>query len=108
MLSSFRFLFTPLSFVIDLSARTKGSRGELRYLAGSPAGARDIRVLSYPYYSQYSMIKQLTSCSSQALRYHRRHQAVSEAGHEACLPPEYQAGFRVGSDKVFKCLQALQ
>jgi hypothetical protein len=36
------------------------------------------------------------------------HQAGSEGGYETCLQAEYQAGFRLGSDKVFKCQQALQ
>jgi len=37
-----------------------------------------------------------------------RHQAGFEGGYKADLQAEYHAGFRVGSDKVFKCQQALQ
>jgi hypothetical protein len=36
------------------------------------------------------------------------HQAGSEGGYKTGLQAEYQAGFRLGSDKVFKCQQALQ
>jgi hypothetical protein len=36
------------------------------------------------------------------------HQADSEGGYKTGLLAEYQAGFRPGSDKVFKCQQALQ
>jgi competence protein ComGC len=36
------------------------------------------------------------------------HQADSEGGYKTGLQAEYQAGFRLGSDKVFKCQQALQ
>jgi hypothetical protein len=36
------------------------------------------------------------------------HQAGSEAGYKTGLQAEYQAGFRLGSDMVFKCPQALQ
>jgi hypothetical protein len=35
------------------------------------------------------------------------HQADSEGGYKTCLQAEYQAGFRLDSDKVFKCPQAL-
>jgi hypothetical protein len=36
------------------------------------------------------------------------HQAGSEGGYKTSLQAEYQAGFRLGSDKVFKCQQAPQ
>jgi hypothetical protein len=36
------------------------------------------------------------------------HQADSEGGYKTGLQAEYQAGFRLGSDKVFKCQQPLQ
>jgi hypothetical protein len=36
------------------------------------------------------------------------HQSDSEGGYKTGLQAEYQAGFRLGSDKVFKCQQALQ
>jgi hypothetical protein len=36
------------------------------------------------------------------------HQAGSEGGYKTRLQAEYQAGFILGSDKVFKCQQALQ
>jgi len=47
-----------LSLIFHLSAGTKSSGGELRHLAGSPRGVRDIRLLSYSNKSQYSMITQ--------------------------------------------------
>jgi hypothetical protein len=36
------------------------------------------------------------------------HQAHFEEGYKTGLQVEYQAGFRLGSDMVFKCQQALQ
>jgi len=36
------------------------------------------------------------------------YQAGSEGGYRIGLQAEYQAGFRLGSDKPFKCQQALQ
>jgi flagellar biosynthesis/type III secretory pathway protein FliH len=36
------------------------------------------------------------------------HQAGSKEGYKTGLQAEYQAGFRLGSDKVFKSQQALQ
>jgi hypothetical protein len=36
------------------------------------------------------------------------HQPGSEGGYKTGLQAEYQAAFRLGSDKVFKCQQALQ
>jgi hypothetical protein len=36
------------------------------------------------------------------------HQAGSEGAYNKGLQADYQAGFRLGSDKLFKCQQALQ
>jgi len=36
------------------------------------------------------------------------HQAGSEEGYKTGIQAEYQAGFGLGSDKVFKCQQTLQ
>jgi hypothetical protein len=36
------------------------------------------------------------------------HEAASDGGYKPSLQEEDQAGFRLGSDKVFKCQQALQ
>jgi hypothetical protein len=36
------------------------------------------------------------------------HQIGSEGGYKAGLQAKYQAGFRLGSDKVFKCQQGFQ
>jgi hypothetical protein len=36
------------------------------------------------------------------------HQAGSEGGYKTGLQANYQAGFRLGSAKVFKCQQAFQ
>jgi hypothetical protein len=36
------------------------------------------------------------------------HQAGSDAGYKTGLKAEYQSDFKLGSEKVFKCQQALQ
>jgi hypothetical protein len=61
-------------------------------------------------YSRFALLP--ISCISQlhlsSIALWCSNQAGSEGGYKTDFQAEYQAGFRLGSDKVFKCQQALQ